>query len=142
MAALVRWLFVADFYGNLASIADRLLVSKGQTAIHTKRVEGSFDPSTGKDDTKTTQSQSVTIVKLPAAGGKIQALDNIPDGSSVARNTAYLLMSSRKIDGAPLDFEPEFDHKITINSVEWNISGATILDPDGTSVIYKVAIRR
>jgi hypothetical protein len=131
------------FYDNLAKTAEALLASKGQTVIVERETGGTFDPAAGEETGATTEQQSVKAAVLIARGGKIQALDEAFGGTTQAvESHRFALVSALKIDGSALDFEPAPDHKlIEASSKEWYITGVTPINPAGTPVLYKCALR-
>jgi len=116
----------------------------GTLVTLTRVTGGTKNSATGQTTGATTQTQSVYAVKLPAKSNKTDNQDNMAmTDTSVEVNTSYLLMAARKSDGNALDWYPEFDQAVTINSVVWKISGVGVLVPDGvTPLLFKVAIRR
>jgi hypothetical protein len=132
-----------SFYSGLAKTAESLLASKGQTVVHERQTGGTFDPEAGEETGGSTEQQSIKAAILTARGGKIQALDEAFGGTTQTQESyRYALLSALKVDGTALDFEPDPDHKIIeASGKEWYLTGVTPINPAGTPVLYKCALR-
>lgn len=80
---------------------------------------------------------TITCAVLPASNGKIEALDKRFRGQTLELSQFRFLL----IAASGLGIEPTAGDVVILKGGEWNVIAATAVEPDGTPIIFKAAIR-
>lgn len=125
---------MSSFYDNMAATALRLIKQYGQTNT-LARFTPTNSPGTGTVvKGAATLSGPVTFMVLPASKDKDQTTE---PGSLVVKMDHYIKMAAK---GAP--FVPRTDDELTFEGVQWQVVGATSVNPGGTPLVYGFGVVR
>ncbi len=113
------------FYGDLASVALRLLKSKGQQVTFSRETSTAFDPATGSNQTTTST--------YTAYGASFSYNRSEIDGTIVQKNDIRFVMDSTT--------EPKNGDTTTIDSNVYRVMNVKPTSPAGTAVIYEAQLR-
>lgn len=127
------------FYGNLASTAQSLIASKGRTLTITRGDEAVYDPVT---DTMTppdeVTSGTFQAVVLPARMGMIKDFEQwLTQGALIEENLRFVLAAAKGTA-----FVPKSGDVMSFEGSDWTVLGCTQLNPAGTALIYKMAVKK
>lgn len=112
-------------YSKAANLADGLLKYFGTTATFTRRVEGSYDPSTG--------SATVTQSNFTATAVLIETRDK-RDTDAIQRTERRVLISPTAA------YEPAVGDQIKIGTNRFQIGSVVKVAPAGTIVLYDAEV--
>lgn len=128
---------MSDLYASMSATALRLLTNYGRTIQLSRTVDGEYDPETGQSG-GTTESQDATVVILPASNGTVQAFDiRFENGTLIEQNLRALTIAAKDLTWVPVSGD-----KATFDGSEWTFIGCTPINPAGTPIVYKAAVRR
>lgn len=121
------------YAGNQLS-ADRLIESKGQSVILTRRAAGAYNVATGAAAiTPTTQTGKGVIFDFARGLRKME-------GSTILATDRQLLLSALNSAGVELT-APQVDDIATIGGTDYTITEVSPLNPGGTAVLYDLTVR-
>jgi hypothetical protein len=121
------------YAGNQIS-ADRLIESKGQSVILTRRAAGAYNVATGAAAiTSTTQTGKGVIFDFARGLRKME-------GSTILAADRQLLLSALNSAGVELT-PPQVDDIATIGGTDYTITEVSPLSPGGTAVLYDLTVR-
>lgn len=118
---------MADFYGNLAAVATRLLTSKGQSITFSREVQSAFNPTTGVATTSTTT--------FSGYGAAFDYNSSEIDGEIIQKGDIRLVLEATAT-------APIIGDTCTIDSDAYRAMNVKPTSPAGTPVIYEVQLRR
>lgn len=125
------------FYDEMADMALEMLAEFGQTIQLCRTVGGDYDPDTGTSG-GSTETQDATVVILPASNGTVQAFDiRYENGTLIEQNLRALTIAAKDLAWVPISGD-----KATFDGSDWTFIGCTPVNPAGTSVVYKAAVKR
>lgn len=128
---------MADNYEELQQDALELLEEFGCKIPFSRTIDGEYDPETG-GSSGTTQTETATVVVLPASNGTVQAFDiKFDNGTLVESNLRALVIAAKG-----LDWMPSPGDKATFDGADWTFIGCTPINPAGTPLVYKASVRR
>lgn len=128
---------MADIYEELQQDALELLEEFGRKIPFSRTIDGEYDPETG-GSSGTTQTETATVVVLPASNGTVQAFDiKFDNGTLVESNLRALVIAAKG-----LDWMPSPGDKATFDGADWTFIGCTPINPAGTPLVYKASVRR
>lgn len=125
------------FYDEMADMALEMLTEFGRVIQLSRVVGGDYDPDTGTSG-GTTEAQDATVVILPASNGTVQAFDiRFENGTLIEQNLRALTISAKDLSWVPIAGD-----KATFDGSDWTFIGCTPVNPAGTPVVYKAAVKR
>jgi len=128
-------------YSAAQQTALDLITEFGQVVPMVRRAGGAFDPATGAISTETETTQNVTLVSLPASGQSVTAFDDRLREDLIKGRLRFFIVSAILADGSAITFEPKAGDLVSFESKEWEIAGATPLNPAGVAVVFNIAAR-
>ena len=129
-----------SLYDNLADTAAHLLDRFGVSATLKRHVRSTFDPVSGKESVGAFDSYPVVAVVLPASKSTIEAFDNRVnlDGSALnIERYRFVILAAQA-----LEIEPQGGDVFVHEGNDWHILGSTPVAPGGTSLIYRMGVRK
>lgn len=128
---------MSAFYDRMAATALRLLTNYGRIIQFSRTVDGEYDPETGQSS-GTTETEDATVVILPASNGTVQAFDiRFDNGTLIEQNLRALTIAAKGLDWIPAPGD-----KATFDDTDWIFIGCTPINPAGTPLVYKAAVKR
>lgn len=128
---------MSAFYDRMSATALRLLTNYGRSIQLSRTVGGDYDPDTGTSG-GSTETQDATVVILPASNGTVQAFDiRYENGTLIEQNLRALTIAAKDLAWVPIAGD-----KATFDGSDWTFIGCTPINPAGTPIIYKAAVRR
>lgn len=125
------------FYDEMADMALEMLAEFGRTISLSRTVGGDYDPDTGTSG-GTTETQDATVVILPASNGTVQAFDiRYENGTLIEQNLRALTIAAKDLAWVPVAGD-----KATFDGSDWTFIGCTPVNPAGTPIVYKAAVKR
>lgn len=121
---------MAEFYDNFASLAQRLIRSRGQEVKFTRAVAGSQDPITGVG----TPGTSITFTGF---GLVFDYQSTLIDGVQIQAQDKRLLLEPSLTGGNA----PQIDDVVTTANGNYTTLRVEPLSPAGTVVKYDVQLR-
>lgn len=115
------------FYDGLKTVASNLLASKGQQVTVSRETSSGFNPITGINTTSTST--------FTGYGVSTNYNQNQIDGTIVQNGDILFILEST-------DTEPELEDTIVIDSVNYIVKNVIEVSPAGTTVIYKLQLRK
>lgn len=126
------------FYDRMASTALRLIGNYGRQIEFSRTVGGEYDPDAGEPTGSTTETEQATVVVLPASNGTVQAFDiRFDNGSLIEQNLRALVIAAKDLAWMPAPGD-----KASFDGADWTFIGCTPINPEGTPVVYKAAVKR
>lgn len=116
---------MADFYGNMALVARRLLRRKGQEVTVTRRNAGSIDPITGLG----TQAPDTVFTANAAVLSPSEAYR---DDTQAVKADYRILLSA--------DTAPELGDVITTADGDFTVVDVKTVNPAGTVVVHELLV--
>ena len=117
-------------YSKLQDTAFRLIKQAGQVLTFSRSVPGAYDPIAGEDATATVTTQQVVGVVLPMTAND----DNRIEGLTLSKQRKILVAAKDVPELLPED-------RTTYEGKTWKLEGVSPLNPAGTALIYKGALR-
>lgn len=125
------------FYDEMADMALEMLAEFGRVIQLSRTVGGDYDPDTGTTG-GSTESENATVVILPASNGTVQAFDiRYENGTLIEQNLRALTIAAKDLAWVPIAGD-----KATFDGSDWTFIGCTPVNPAGTPVVYKAAVKR
>ena len=124
-------------YSKLQTSAAALLARFGKSYPILRR-NPSYDPLLGQHTGDAPQVGNLTAVVLPASKGTVEAFDIRLGKEGLTLDQLRFCLTAAL--GAP--FRPQPTDIVTYEGRQWTVLGCTPLDPAGTPLIYKIAIRK
>lgn len=125
------------FYDEMADMALEMLTEFGRVIQLSRVVGGDYDPDTGTSG-GSTETQDATVVILPASNGTVQAFDiRYENGTLIEQNLRALTIAAKDLAWVPIAGD-----KATFDGSDWTFIGCTPVNPAGTPVVYKAAVKR
>lgn len=125
------------FYDEMADMALEMLAEFGRVIQLSRTVGGDYDPDTGTTG-GSTESENATVVILPASNGTVQAFDiRYENGTLIEQNLRALTIAAKDLTWVPIAGD-----KATFDGSDWTFIGCTPVNPAGTPVVYKAAVKR
>ncbi|MDU4249007.1 hypothetical protein [Pseudomonas sp.] len=125
------------FYDEMADMALEMLAEFGRVIQLSRVVGGDYDPDTGTSG-GSTETQDATVVILPASNGTVQAFDiRFENGTLIEQNLRALTIAAKDLAWVPIAGD-----KATFDGSDWTFIGCTPVNPAGTPVVYKAAVKR
>ena len=128
-------------YPRSQNTAIRLLTKFGRTIQ-----VGYSTPGTGpgyEPGPDTWVWNDVVAAVLPANKSLLESFDNqLEAGTLIAEKLRYVIMAPLLVGGAPHPKEPESMMRVIFDNAEWQILGATPLNPAGIPVLYNMGVKR
>lgn len=125
------------FYDEMADMALEMLTEFGRVIQLSRVVGGDYDPDTGTSG-GTTETQDATVVILPASNGTVQAFDiRFDNGTLIEQNLRALTIAAKDLAWIPVAGD-----KASFDGSDWTFIGCTPVNPAGTPIVYKAAVKR
>lgn len=121
---------MAEFYDNFASLAQRLIRSRGQEVTFTRAVAGTVDPITGS-------GTSGTPITFTGYGLVFDYASTLVDGVQIQSQDKRLLLEPNLTGGNV----PKIDDVVTTANGNFTALRVEPLSPAGTVVKYDVQLR-
>jgi hypothetical protein len=122
-------------YAKSAITALTLITKFGQT-VTVNRVAGTYTAATGAIGSSSSSSYTPVVVTVPASGGTVQAFDDRLKEAYITGKLRFFIMAAKD-----LAVVPQSGDRIEFEGTEWEIEGATPLNPAGTPVIYNIGCK-
>ena len=122
-------------YAQAARDALALIQEFGQEVQMTRVSGGTFNPGTGATTGAITETQTVTLVTVPASG-LVTKFDDALKEQFVKGRLRFFIAAA-----LGLTFAPAPGYKLTYEGKQWELFGSTPLSPAGTPIIYEFAAR-
>lgn len=126
-----------SFYGTMATTAKALISKKGR-AITIARPANEYDPATDAMTSDDPTSGTFQAVILPATKSTLESFDNRLLNGTLADDTVRFILAAAK----GTIFEPKPADIATFDGSDWIVLGCTPLNPAGTALIYKLAVKK
>lgn len=128
---------MSAFYDRMSATALRLLTNYGRTIQLSRTVDGEYDPEAGQSS-GTTETEDATVVILPTSNGTVQAFDiRFDNGTLIEQNLRALTIAAQGLAWVPAPGD-----KATFDGSDWIFIGCTPINPAGTPLVYKAAVKR
>ena len=125
------------FYDEMADMALEMLAEFGRTIQLSRTVDGEYDPDTGTSG-GTVETQDATVVILPASNGTVQSFDiRFDNGTLIEQNLRALTIAAKDLAWVPVAGD-----KATFDGSDWTFIGCTPVNPAGTPIVFKAAVKR
>ncbi|WP_236175345.1 hypothetical protein [Pseudomonas pseudonitroreducens] len=125
------------FYDEMADMALEMLTEFGRVIQLSRVVGGDYDPDTGTSD-GSIETQDATVVILPASNGTVQAFDiRYENGTLIEQNLRALTIAAKDLTWVPIAGD-----KAIFDGSDWTFIGCTPVNPAGTPVVHKAAVKR
>lgn len=125
------------FCDEMAAMALEMLAEFGRTITLSREVSGTYDPDTGTSS-GTTETQDAIVVIQPATGSTVSAFDvKFDNGTLVEQNLRALTIAAKDLAWMPVAGD-----KASFDGSDWTFIGCTPINPAGTPIVYKAAVKR
>lgn len=119
------------FYGDMQTVAFKMLTEFGQSGL-LRQSSSVYDPSTG-EAVQTDVDTVVTVAVLPLPRGKDEFAPEL-----IEMSTNKVLMSANEL--VAVSIVPGPNDKVVVDSVVYDITDLTPINPAGTPVVYKMLV--
>lgn len=128
---------MADIYEELQQDALELLEEFGRKIPFSRTIDGEYDPETG-GSSGATETEQATVVILPASNGTVQAFDiKFDNGTLIESNLRALVIAAKGLAWMPAPGD-----KASFDGADWIFIGCTPINPAGTPLVFKAAVKR
>lgn len=129
-------------YGPQIALAARMIKAYGQIAVLRRVAVEDPNPVTDLPaDTSTADQQVAVLLRAPSTMTEQSYASQFASGAMVRSKTRTVTMAGVDVDGAPVE-EPKEGDLLLVGADTWRFVGASVVDPDGTAIIYSGTVKR